>query len=216
MKIYLSGKITGDSNYKTKFNDMAERLTKLGYAVYNPSVLPDGFEYEDYMKIDITALSTCDAIFLLDDWKQSPGAIREKEEAEKIGLKQLSTQDIIIRETLLKLCEDTDQEFLDKDSSPEVTEYRKDLRNFAKIIKDKIKGFDINKTEEENFLAINRTLSQKDQEFLYSEFINEGDLQIEYDINHELTDSKKRQHFTNMMKTARHIKFLLDHQAKVG
>lgn len=63
MKIYLSGKITGDADYKSKFNSMSEKLKALGYAVSNPAVLPDGFDYEDYMKIDLCALSICDVIF---------------------------------------------------------------------------------------------------------------------------------------------------------
>ncbi|MCQ2590525.1 MAG: DUF4406 domain-containing protein [Treponema sp.] len=94
MKIYLSGKITGDKDYKAKFNKLAELLTELGYAVFNPAILPDGFDYEDYMKIDLAALSTCDAVFLMDDWVASPGAIREKNEADRLGLKILRNADI--------------------------------------------------------------------------------------------------------------------------
>lgn len=45
MKVYLSGKITGDSNYRQKFNTMTEELLSYGYVVFNPAVLPDGFEY---------------------------------------------------------------------------------------------------------------------------------------------------------------------------
>lgn len=94
MKIYLSGKITGDENYKAKFNAMTEKLKALGYAVFNPAILPDGFEYEDYMKIDLCALSTCDGIFLLYDWQNSPGAIREYEAAKRLGLKVLTVKDL--------------------------------------------------------------------------------------------------------------------------
>ncbi len=60
MKVYLSGMITGDSNYRQKFKAMAEELLSYGYVVFNPAVLPDGFDYEDYMdnqepsKIDFT------------------------------------------------------------------------------------------------------------------------------------------------------------------
>lgn len=95
MKIYLSGKITGDKDYKAKFNKMAELLTNLGYAVFNPAILPDGFDYEDYMKIDLIALSTCDAVFLMNDWVASPGAIREKAEADRLGIKILREADIL-------------------------------------------------------------------------------------------------------------------------
>lgn len=94
MKIYLSGKITGDKNYRNKFNQMASVLENLGHAVYNPAILPEGFEYEDYMKIDLCALSTCDGIFFLYDWQDSPGAIREYEVAKKLDLKVLTAKDI--------------------------------------------------------------------------------------------------------------------------
>lgn len=96
MKIYLSGKITGDGNYKAKFSAMAEKLKALGYAVFNPAVLPDGFEYEDYMKIDLCALSTCEGIFLLDDWKDSPGAVREYEAARELNLEVFTESDLIL------------------------------------------------------------------------------------------------------------------------
>ena len=69
MKVYLSGMITGDSNYRQKFNAMAEELLSYGYVVFNPAVLPDGFDYEDYMDFDLLILSRCDAIFLMRDWK---------------------------------------------------------------------------------------------------------------------------------------------------
>ena len=94
MKIYLSGKITGDENYKAKFNAMAEKLKALGYAVFNPAILPEGFDYEDYMKIDLAALSTCDAILLMDNLVNSPGAIRERNAAEKMGIEIINEDDI--------------------------------------------------------------------------------------------------------------------------
>lgn len=70
MKVYLSGKITGDVDYRQKFG---RELRAYGYVVFNPAVLPDGFEYEDYMSLDLLILSRCDAIYLLRDWENSPG-----------------------------------------------------------------------------------------------------------------------------------------------
>lgn len=80
MKVYLSGKITGDFNYRQKFNTMTEELLSYGYVVFNPAVLPYGFEYSDYMALDLLILSRCDAIFFLRDWKNSPGARLEIED----------------------------------------------------------------------------------------------------------------------------------------
>ena len=45
------------------------------------------FSWEDFMKLDLLALSFCDAICLLPDWAESTGAMREYEEAKKLGLK---------------------------------------------------------------------------------------------------------------------------------
>ena len=109
MKVYLSGKITGDINYKEKFSSMTDELHSYGYTVFNPAVLPDGFEYEDYMSLDLQMLSKCDAIFLLRDWKNSSGAKREYEEANRLGLKILTEEDLKIRRTLNQLCIDTIQ-----------------------------------------------------------------------------------------------------------
>lgn len=58
------------------------------------AILPEGFDYEDYMKIDLAALSTCDAILLMDNWIHSPGAIREKNTAEKMGIEIINEEDI--------------------------------------------------------------------------------------------------------------------------
>lgn len=87
MKVYLSGKITGDPDYKTKFAAMEKKLTEQGYQVFNPAVFPNIFEYEDFMILDFMALSFCEAIYLLKDWKDSKGAVREYKEALRLGLK---------------------------------------------------------------------------------------------------------------------------------
>ena len=52
MMIYVSGKITGDKNYKQKFEKAANKLISFGYDVFNPAILPNGLEYEQYMQID--------------------------------------------------------------------------------------------------------------------------------------------------------------------
>ena len=65
MKIYLSGKITGDANYRQKFGSMEKELLSYGYVVFNPAILLDGFEYEDYMDLDLLILSRCDDVIVL-------------------------------------------------------------------------------------------------------------------------------------------------------
>jgi len=86
MKIYLSGKITGDENYKNKFITVEKELTNKGYEVFNPAVMPNMFSWEEFMKLDLMVLSFCDAICLLPDWKESRGAVMEYEEAKRLGL----------------------------------------------------------------------------------------------------------------------------------
>lgn len=45
MKVYIAGKITGDPNYREKFQQAADELKGGGHVVMNPAVLPDGFNH---------------------------------------------------------------------------------------------------------------------------------------------------------------------------
>lgn len=85
MKIYIAGKITDDPNYRAKFAKAEKQLANQGHSVMNPAVLPDGFKYDEYFPICFAMISTCDAIFLMRDWKDSAGAIRERTYAELSG-----------------------------------------------------------------------------------------------------------------------------------
>ena len=86
-KIFISGKITGDPNYREKFEKAEKELTAQGYLVMNPAVFPEGFTWEEYMKITLTMLSVCDIIYLLPDWNESRGAQEEFEYATRRRLK---------------------------------------------------------------------------------------------------------------------------------
>ena len=80
--IYISGQITGTSDYMERFAK-AEKLLKMsGWAVINPtaisSMFPEGrLTHRKYMKIDKVLLSACDDIFMLHNWKTSKGARKE-------------------------------------------------------------------------------------------------------------------------------------------
>lgn len=89
MKIYIAGKITGDPDYKLKFRAACRELSLLGHLIMDPSILPGGFAYEEYMHVCFSMIDTCDAILLLKDWPDSPGAKREMSYAEKTGKKVL-------------------------------------------------------------------------------------------------------------------------------
>lgn len=88
-KIYISGKITGNKNYKQEF-EAAEMLLKLaGYYPVNPARehLPDGATWADYMRHDIKLLCNCDGLYMLKDWQESKGARVEHQLAQNLGLK---------------------------------------------------------------------------------------------------------------------------------
>lgn len=182
MKIYLSGKITGDANYRQKFGSMEKELLSYGYMVFNPAILPDGFEYEDYMDLDLLILSRCDAIFLMRDWKNSPGAKREYEEAKRLGLRILTEEDLRIRRTLVQLCRDSKR-------LADIEHYDEEGKSWAdKIIKlsdyveSKIACFNHCLSEEDNLLEVFDTFEPELKKFFIEEFISDSDKQIEYDM----------------------------------
>jgi hypothetical protein len=81
MKIYIAGKITGDDDYKNKFARHELLLSMQGHTVMNPSILPEGFEYEQYIHICEAMIDCCDAVAMLPDWRESKGAMYEKDYA---------------------------------------------------------------------------------------------------------------------------------------
>jgi hypothetical protein len=87
MRIYIAGKITGDPNYKEKFDSAEKVVAELGHSVMNPAWLvayPD-FSYADYIAVSTTMQLRCNAILMLEDWRESNGAIDEFERAKKLG-----------------------------------------------------------------------------------------------------------------------------------
>ena len=73
-KIYIAGKITGDPDYKAKFNAAAEAYRKKGYVVLNPARLPEGMQKADYMRICFAMIDTADVVAFLPGYETSPGA----------------------------------------------------------------------------------------------------------------------------------------------
>lgn len=87
-KIYLSGAITGNPKYKKEFASTAKYLKRLGYKVVNPAAYPEhkNWDWEDYLRRDIPLLCKCDAIIMINDWRNSKGARLERFIAEKLGI----------------------------------------------------------------------------------------------------------------------------------
>jgi hypothetical protein len=100
MKIYVAGKITGEDREKCiyKFGYASSTLRKQGHKVINPKELlksmeSQNFDYEDFMVMCFAAIDLCDAVYMLEDWPESPGARREHEYALNKG-KQVIYQSV--------------------------------------------------------------------------------------------------------------------------
>lgn len=85
-KIYIAGKIDGDDNYVEHFNqaekDINDGIVGDGWEVINPVRFNEslhGFNREEFLYVDLAILSKCDAIYMLDTWKNSDGARTEFE-----------------------------------------------------------------------------------------------------------------------------------------
>ena len=85
--MYSAGRITGDPRYREKFAEAEAALREVGHIPLNPAVLPEGMEAEDYMRICTAMLDSADAIGLLGDWTDSPGAKLELHYADYAGKK---------------------------------------------------------------------------------------------------------------------------------
>lgn len=86
MKIYISGKIAGDPDYKGKFARAAAQLERLGATVINPALAPEGLTKLDYMRICFAEMEAADYAVFLPDWVESPGARLERAWCEYVGL----------------------------------------------------------------------------------------------------------------------------------
>ena len=100
---YLSGPITGNSDYEKQFAQAAEALTRKGYDVINPAALNQAIpltklSYARIMEIDLLLLSMADFLVQLPGWESSVGANRELSYA-------LATDKLVVLlEDLLKDC----------------------------------------------------------------------------------------------------------------
>lgn len=93
MKIYISGAISGTSDYTERFAEAERDLTERGFIVVNPvkifSSLPEDTTWEQYMELSMVLLKMCGAICFLEGWKNSKGARLEYDKAVRLGLRKL-------------------------------------------------------------------------------------------------------------------------------
>ena len=89
--IYISGKITGTTDYKERFAEVATYLRNKGYEVVNPveltEHLPKDTKWQDYMKVCIKALCECEEIYMMKGWHDSKGSTEEARIANMLGKK---------------------------------------------------------------------------------------------------------------------------------
>ena len=101
MRVYISGKIGEEvlsEATREKFAKAEAYLKGWDFEVFNPTTSGLGERaeelakvngtdfYTEIMKLDLAELTKCDAIYMLTDWTDSPGAKREYAESSKLGL----------------------------------------------------------------------------------------------------------------------------------
>ena len=88
MKVYISGAITNNPDYKTDFAKAAVAIEAVGWEPVNPAEIEiEGGAWLDYMRRDIKLLADCDGVYMLAGWNESQGARVEHQLAQGLGLK---------------------------------------------------------------------------------------------------------------------------------
>ena len=79
MTVFISGKITGNAEYKKQFNAVAKAYSeKVNFTVLNPATLPVGLDNCDYADICKAMIDSADMVIFLPNWQDSKGARLEK------------------------------------------------------------------------------------------------------------------------------------------
>lgn len=78
MRIYISGPITGTTDYRERFQAAEDKLRANGYEVVNPAEvtasLPKSLTWEQYMGVAVCIMALCDSVYMLKGWQKSRGA----------------------------------------------------------------------------------------------------------------------------------------------
>ena len=76
MRLYLSGKISGNDNYKEDFAAARAQLENAGYDICDPTSFgfPEDIQWPEAMKYDIREMLLCNGVAMIPGWENSPGA----------------------------------------------------------------------------------------------------------------------------------------------
>lgn len=92
MIVYIAGPMSGIYNYnRPAFFAAARQLAEAGHVPINPATLPTTLDDKTYMPICTSMIDGADAVYLLDGWEHSGGAMAEFAYARRQG-KQIVTQ----------------------------------------------------------------------------------------------------------------------------
>lgn len=89
-RVYISGKVTGTSDYLERFAAAERGFTEKGFEVVNPArvcaQLPGTFTHQQYMRVCIAMLRACDLVYMMPGYADSEGAREEEVEARIAGI----------------------------------------------------------------------------------------------------------------------------------
>lgn len=84
-KIYISGAITNNPNYKEQFAAAEKKLIAAGHQVFNPAH-NTGDSYKELIDLGMQQLMASDAIYMLPGHEESTGATLELTYAKAVGI----------------------------------------------------------------------------------------------------------------------------------
>lgn len=88
MKIYISGAITNNPNYREQFEKAEMWLKSKGHEVVNPASIDNlPLSYSEHLLLDFRLIEFCDCVYFIDGWQKSKGAVAEHSFATAIGKK---------------------------------------------------------------------------------------------------------------------------------